>query len=120
MQDNKIFRYQSFIGDYILVSVLVYIFFAPGRDTRLNQGSVVHDYQAYNKKSKYSKGKGRPMTFLGSLGSEVSETSLFSGPVLFEDSVHLLSLAASTLFGVRYPSLPAGSIGRSCANRHLV
>lgn len=47
-----------------------------------------------------------------SLGSEVLEISLFSGPALLEDGV-LAALPFPNLWGVRNPFQPAGSTGGS-------
>lgn len=56
------------------------------------------------------------------MGSEVLETSLFSGPALLEGGVHLLvALLSPTLHGVRYPFPPAASTGEVyCTKWQLV
>lgn len=53
-----------------------------------------------------------------SLGREVLETSLFSGPGLCEGDIHLLSLTvlpSLTLDGVRYHSRQLGRLGKAAA-----
>lgn len=52
---------------------------------------------------------------LGSLRSEVLETSLFLGPALHKGSSHLslAALPSPALCGIRYPFLPAASTGIS-------
>ncbi|PVD22604.1 hypothetical protein C0Q70_18422, partial [Pomacea canaliculata] len=76
------------------------------------------------------KGKGRPITFKGRLGSEVLETPLFSGPAFYmrvvpisSPSLRVAALPSPTLYGVRYPFPDSRQLGRlgevCCAYREL-